>query len=204
VLEDGLRAEQVRDNGGKNPYHWVMPAVSAAGALLVGLLLVLAIYLVARGADLHSLLAFGYPGVSVVMFFSSATVLLPAPGFATVLAASGLVQLNPYVLGLFAGIGSSAGELTGYLVGLGGRKAFHRSDGRWLRRTEYFMRRWGFLTILTMATIPNPFFDAVGILAGSLGYSPRRLWVACMIGNTVKYTALALLGGTAASIFSAG
>ena len=66
------------------------------------------------------------------------------------------------------------------------------------------MRRWGCLTILTLATIPNPFFDAVGILAGSLGYSPRRLWIACMIGNTVKYTALALLGGTAASIFGVG
>src|SRR5688572_12604516 len=181
-----------------------MPAVWAAAALLVGLLLVLAIYLVAQGADLQGLLALGYPGVSVVMFFSSATVLLPAPGFATVLAASGIVQLNPYVLGLFAGIGSSAGELTGYLVGLGGRQAFHRAEGRWLRRAEYFMRRWGFLTILTLATIPNPFFDAVGILAGSLGYSPRRLWVACMIGNTVKYTALALLGGTAASIFGVG
>jgi membrane protein YqaA with SNARE-associated domain len=203
VLGDGLRAEQVHD-GGKNPYHWVMPAVSAAAAVVAGLLVVVAAYLIAQGADLQSLLALGYPGVSVVMFFSSATVLLPAPGFATVLAASGIIQLNPYVLGLFAGAGSSAGELTGYLVGLGGRRALHRGGGSWYRRTEYFMRRWGFLTVLTMATIPNPFFDAVGILAGSLGYSPRRLWVACMIGNTVKYTTLALLGGTAASRFFAG
>jgi membrane protein YqaA with SNARE-associated domain len=137
------------------------------------------------------------------MFFSSATVLLPAPGFATVVAASSIAQLNPWLLGVFAAIGSSFGELTGYLVGIGGRKALRRSGGRWMQRCEYFMRRWGFVTVFVMATIPNPFFDAVGILAGSLGYPARRLWVACLLGNLIKYTCIAWLGGTAASIFSA-
>jgi membrane protein YqaA with SNARE-associated domain len=137
------------------------------------------------------------------MFFSSATVFLPAPGLVAVTAASGLTSLNPWVLGLFAGFGSSVGELTGYLVGLGGRQMLHHQPGRWMRRCEYFMRRWGFLTILAMASFPNPFFDAVGILAGSLGYSARRLWVACLIGNTIKYTAVALFGGSVAGLFRA-
>jgi membrane protein YqaA with SNARE-associated domain len=199
VLEQGATGES-RDQGHHNPYRWVMPAVSAGAVLVIGLLVVVGAYLVANGAETENLLALGYPGVSVVMFFSSATVLLPAPGFATLLAASGIAQLNPLVLGLFAGFGSSIGELTGYLVGIGGRKAFHTSENRWARRCEYFMRRWGFLTVLAMASIPNPFFDAVGIIAGSLGYPPARLWIACMIGNTFKYTALALLGGSAADM----
>lgn len=202
MLGDGLRAEQVHDNGGKNPYHWVMPAVWAAAALLVGLLLVLAIYLVAQGADLQGLLALGYPGVSVVMFFSSATVLLPAPGLLAVLGAGASNQFNPLVIGVFAGLGSSLGELTGYLVGLGGRKALHLENSNpWMRRAEFFMRRWGFLTLLVLAAIPNPAFDAVGIIAGSLAYSPRRLWLACMIGNTLKATLVALSGGAVAIWF---
>lgn len=185
-----------------SPYRWVLPAASAAAGLLGAVLAVAAIYLLSQGADLERLLALGYPGVAVVMFFSSATVLLPAPGFAALLAASGIGQLNPFVLGIFAGIGSSFGELTGYLVGLGGRKALHNvSPGRWMARAEYFMRRWGFLTILLMASVPNPFFDALGLLAGSLAYPARRFWVASMIGNTLKYTAMALLGASALRLF---
>jgi membrane protein YqaA with SNARE-associated domain len=171
-----------------------MPAASGGALLVAGLLVVAAAFLVVRGADLAVLLALGYPGVAVVMFFSSATVLLPAPGFATLLAATALSDLNPWALGLFAGFGSSIGELTGYLVGLGGRGVIESKAGPWLRRCEYFMRRWGFATILVLASIPNPFFDVVGVLAGSLAYPARRLWVACLIGNTIKYTAMAVLG----------
>jgi membrane protein YqaA with SNARE-associated domain len=201
VLEERFSGEGYPGEGTGNPYAWVLPAISACAGLIAAILIVVGVYLVMQGADLRALLALGYPGVTIVMFFSSATVLLPAPGFATVVAASGLGQLNPWALGLFAALGSSIGELTGYLVGLGGRQALHQSGGRWTRRCEYFMRRWGFLTILVMASFPNPFFDAVGILAGSLGYPARRLWLACMIGNGLKYTALALLGDTAASFF---
>lgn len=182
-------------------YGWVMPAASAGAVLVAALLVVVAAFLVVQGSDLAALLALGYPGVAVVMFFSSATVLLPAPGFATLLAASAFGDLNPWVLGLFAGFGSSVGELTGYLVGLGGRNVLEPKVGPWLRRCEYFMRRWGFATILVLASVPNPLFDVVGVLAGSLGYPPRRLWIACLIGNTMKYTAMALLGDSLATIF---
>lgn len=202
MLTEQMEPSDARPRIEVSPYRWVMPAVSAVAGLVAALLIVVAIYLIVNGADLTSLLALGYPGVSVMMFFSSATVFLPAPGFATVLAVGGLTQLNPFVLGLFAGLGSSVGELTGYLVGLGGRHALHPERGRWAQRCEYFMRRWGFLTILLMASFPNPFFDAVGIVAGSLGYPARRLWIACLIGNTIKYTSLALLGETAASMLA--
>lgn len=179
-----------------------MPVVSAAAGLVAALLGVWAIWLVSQGTDPRELLALGYPGISIIMFFSSATVFLPAPGLLAVVGAGGLGQFHPLLLGIFAGFGSSAGELTGYLVGLGARHALHPERGRWMRRVEYFMRRWGFLTILVFASFPNPFFDAVGILAGSFGYPARRLWIACLIGNTIKYTAVALLGGTAGGFLS--
>ena len=44
------------------------------------------------------------------------------------------------------------------------------------------------------------FFDVAGILAGSLGYPPGKFWLACAIGNTIKYTTLALLGSSAPSL----
>lgn len=166
--------------------------------LLIALIITIAVAL-GSGVDLRSLLHFGYPGISLIMFFSSATVLLPAPGFASVLAAGAFA--NPILVGVFAGAGSAVGELTGYLVGLSSRKAIAPKEGTWLGRAEWWMRRYGFLTILVFASIPNPFFDAIGLLAGSLAYPARRVFVACVIGNTVKYTTLALLGGAAVSFF---
>jgi membrane protein YqaA with SNARE-associated domain len=198
----GQIVDDVDDGAGHlRSYGWAVRAVTACAGLATALLIVAAVYLISQGADFNALLQLGYPGVTVVMFFSSATVLLPAPGFASLMAASGLAQLNPWVLGVFAGVGSSIGELTGYLVGASSRRVLHPGRGRWMRRCEFFMQRWGFLTILIMAMIPNPFFDAVGVLAGSLAYPARRLWTACLIGNTIKYTVLALLGGTAAGFF---
>lgn len=152
----------------------------------------------ANGLDPMSLMQLGYPGITLIMFFSSATVLLPAPGFASVMAAGTVV--NPWIVGPFAGLGSAIGELTGYMVGLGSREAINPRQGKWWTRCEFWMRRNGFLTILLFASFPNPFFDAIGLLAGSLGYPVRKVFIACLIGNTIKYTGLALLGSSALSL----
>lgn len=180
-------------------HAWLIPVCTRGAMVVAGLLVVAAAFMVSQGADVNALLTLGYPGIAVVMFFSSATVLLPAPGFVSVLAATGVGQLNVFAIAIFAALGSSAGELTGYLVGLGSQRLVHERGGRFVGRMERYMRRWGFLTIFLMASIPNPFFDAIGLLAGSLGYPARRLWVATLLGNAIKYTGIALLGGAALS-----
>jgi membrane protein YqaA with SNARE-associated domain len=198
VIREPAGGGELSEEPHRNQYRWVMPAAWAGAGLVIAILVVAAIYLLSQEVPPEEVLRMlGLPGVSVVMFFSSATVLLPAPGLAAVIGAGASNQWGPWMIGLAAGFGSSVGELTGYLVGLGGRKMLHIGErSRWMRRGEYFMRRWGFLTVLVMASVPNPVFDAVGILAGSLGYSWRRLWIACMIGITVKYTVIALTGET--------
>jgi membrane protein YqaA with SNARE-associated domain len=149
----------------------------------------------ANGMDPAALLKYGYPGISLIMFFSSATVLLPAPGFAAVLGAGTLI--NPWIVGPFAGLGSAVGEMTGYMVGLGSREAIEAHHGKWWNRAEAWMKRNGFITVLVFASFPNPFFDAIGVIAGSLGLPISRVFLACLIGNTIKYTTLALLGSSA-------
>ncbi|HEX3246983.1 MAG TPA: VTT domain-containing protein [Chloroflexota bacterium] len=149
----------------------------------------------ANGMDPMVLLEYGYPGISLIMFFSSATVLLPAPGFAAVLGAGTVI--NPWLVGPFAGLGSAFGEMTGYMVGLGSREAIEARRGKWWSRAESWMKKNGFLTVLVFASFPNPFFDAIGVLAGSMGLPIKRVFIACLIGNTIKYTSLALLGSSA-------
>jgi uncharacterized membrane protein YdjX (TVP38/TMEM64 family) len=145
--------------------------------------------------DVSSLAAFGYPGVTILMFFSSGSILFPAPGFAAVLAAG--TVWNPVLVGLFAGLGAATGELAGYLVGHGGKRILSLNEGARWRRARGWLERHGFLAILAFALVPNPFFDVIGVLAGSLAYPVRRFWLACLIGNCVKYVAMAVLGGSA-------
>jgi membrane protein YqaA with SNARE-associated domain len=168
---------------------WVI-AVILLLAFMVGVGLAFA-----NGIDPMMLLEYGYPGITLIMFFSSATVLLPAPGFAAVLGAGTVI--NPWIVGLFAGLGSAVGELTGYMVGLGSREAIEARRGKWWNRAEAWMSKNGFVTVLVFASFPNPFFDAIGVIAGSLGLPVKRVFLACLIGNTIKYTSLALLGNSA-------
>ena len=60
------------------------------------------------------LAAFGYPGIFIISILANATVLLPAPGVAVVFTMGGM--LNPFFLGIVAGIGSAIGELSGYMA----------------------------------------------------------------------------------------
>lgn len=176
--------------------RWIwIAAIALVIAFMVGLGVAFA-----SGVDPLFLVQYGYPGISLVMFFSSATVLLPAPGFAAVLGAPSLINLNPWILGPFAGLGSAVGEMTGYMVGVGGREAIEARRGKWWLKAESWMRKNGFLTVLVFASVPNPFFDAIGLIAGSLGLPVRRVFVACLIGNTIKYTTLALLGTSALAL----
>jgi membrane protein DedA with SNARE-associated domain len=147
--------------------------------------------------DMSTLKTFGYPGVTILMFFSSGSIFLPAPGFAAVLAAAPTLSLNPVLVGLFAGIGAATGELAGYLVGSGGKKILALNERPRWRRAHQWLQHHGFMAILVFALIPNPFFDVIGILAGSLSYPVRRFWLACLIGNCVKYTTVAVLGASA-------
>lgn len=168
-------------------------------AALVGLLILagLVVYLVQRGPDLHALAGFGYPGVAILMFLSSSTVLFPAPGFAAILAAG--TVWDPLLVGIAAGLGAGTGEISGYLLGVGGNAVLDLKEGKRWKRAHQWLEKHGLLAILVLASVPNPLFDAIGLVAGSLSYPLRNFWIAAVVGNCVKYVALAYLSNGAAA-----
>lgn len=167
--------------------------LAAFGGVLI--LIVLVICLLQRGTDLRSLAGLGYPGVAILMFVSSSTVLFPAPGFAAVLAAGSV--WNPMLVGIAAGIGAGTGEISGYLLGVGGNAALDLREGKRWQRAHRWLEKHGLLAILILATIPNPFFDAIGLIAGTLSYPLRSFLVAAVLGNSIKYVVLAYLSSNA-------
>ncbi len=150
--------------------------------------------------DLSQFSSLGYVGVTVLMFISSATVLLPMPGLATVAIAGSL--WNPLLVGLAGGLGGSAGELMGYLAGRGVSDYVEDSEPPWMLKVRDFVTRHGFFAILLFSSVPNPVFDVIGLAAGSCGFPAWRFYLAVLIGNTIKCVTIAMLGETASAWFA--
>jgi membrane protein YqaA with SNARE-associated domain len=106
----------------------------------------------------------GYVGLFLVAFFASAAMFAPVPGL-IVLAASAKV-MDPLASGLVFAVGASLGELSGYLVGMTGRGVVEKS--KWHIRMEYYMKKYGGITIAVLGFIPNILIDVAGMVAGAL------------------------------------
>lgn len=139
------------------------------------------------GAELtHS---WGYAGAFVVTLIGNASIIFPVPSYLAVFALG--PALNPWLLGLVAAAGATLGELTGYLLGLGGRKALSKRHIKAIDIVKRWSKKRGmFLLIVLFAatTLPD---DVVGILGGTVRYDIKKFLTAAFIGKTISHMALA-------------
>jgi uncharacterized membrane protein YdjX (TVP38/TMEM64 family) len=132
---------------------------------------------------------FGYFGVFLAELVSSSSIFMPIPGFAATIVAATI--LNPFIVGILAGLGAAIGELTGYLLGLGGRKIVGvRGEFEFVRR---LYRRYGLWTIYFFAATPSP-FDVIGILCGLLKIDVRTFFFMTLAGKITSRIMLAITG----------
>lgn len=140
--------------------------------------------------ELSKLTSLGYLGIFLINLIGSATIILPAPSLVATFIGGSIY--NPLFVGIFSGIGASLGELTGYMAGYGG-SAFITEDKKF-KLVEKWMNKNGFLTILILALIPNPFFDFSGIFSGATHYSIKKFLSAVMIGKIIRFVVISFLG----------
>jgi len=158
--------------------------------------LTVVIIIVALGAALYyrnhlqELKRYGYAAVFLVGLISNATLILPVPGLAVSSVMGGV--FNPWVVGLVGGVGQALGELTGYMAGYSGQAWV--GDNPTYNRLTQWMQRYGILTVLVMAMIPNPIFDLAGIAAGVLRLPVWKFLASCIAGKVVKNILFALAG----------
>ncbi len=159
--------------------------------LLVSGTVLLTVLLVMIPVDLvQGLGNFGYLSVFLLTLLASATLVLPSPALGAALL--GGAALNPWIVGIVAGIAAGLGESTGYLAGLGGSTFAARS--RFYSPIERWVHRWGILTIFILAGIPSPLIDLAGIAAGTMRMSFWQYMVACLAGKTVRFIGVAWVG----------
>ncbi len=132
----------------------------------------------------------GYLGAFLIGLVANATIILPVPGVVILFALG--ASFNPVFIGLAGGIGGGIGELSGYLVGLGGHFII-RNQGVYDRIVRW-MRRWGMLMILVLAAFPVLPMDVVGLAAGTVRFPLWKFLIAVCIGKSILYILISFAG----------
>jgi uncharacterized membrane protein YdjX (TVP38/TMEM64 family) len=151
----------------------------------------LTVVLVINRERIQGLQAYGYPGIFLVSILANATILVPVPGVVFT-SAMGAV-FNPFWVSVAAGTGAALGELSGYMAGFSGQ-AVVENTARYDRMVGW-MQKYGDITILVLAFIPNPLFDLAGMLAGVLKIPVQKFLIYCVIGKILKMMMFAYAGG---------
>jgi len=147
--------------------------------------------------------SFGYLGVLISSAILSSTILLPYPaGIISVLAGA---ALNPYLIGIFAGVGAGLGEMVGYGLGFGGKKLLEKKLGKktvkkeWVHMKKLF-HKYGGVIIFLGAAIPFP-FDVLGMFCGAIHYDAKKFFILTACGKIIQHTIFAVTGNAIISLF---
>ena len=90
--------------------------------------------------------------------------------------------LNPFGVAILGAIGSSLGEINGYIIG--------KIAGKYIEFDKLVIlskfNRFPYAVIFLLAVLPLPLFDIAGILAGSKRIDIKKFWLVCFIGKLIK------------------
>ncbi len=161
------------------------------GVVQIFLSVLIVVLIIIFSEEIEKLAAFGYAGAFFIAVLGSATIVLPSPAFAAIIAMA--AYFDPVLLGIVAGIGSGIGELTGYVAGQGTRNILN-SHIKESKKIEDFVRKYNVIAVFILAFIPNPLFDAAGLVAGGLKIKWWKFLIACIAGRVLRYVLLAVLG----------
>ena len=138
---------------------------------------------------LKHLKKYGFVGLFLLSLIGNIAVLSPTN---TLISFAGGKLYSPIVVGLVIATGSIVGEILTYNLGVAGEIAIHHND--WYDSAKAMFEKNGFITSMLMTSIPNPFVNFAGLIAGSLGYSFWKFILASFLGNWIQYTICAFLG----------
>mgnify|MGYP004000734431 CR=1 FL=1 len=93
------------------------------------------------------------------------------------------------------GFGNAVGECTGYIAGYVGTDEASTVRQSY-PRTYRFMQKYSFWTILLNASVPNNFFDVLGIMSGAMRLPFMSFFIPTLIGKMVIKSAIQLAAAT--------
>ena len=124
----------------------------------------------------------GYLVLFFLCFLSNSTVLLPAPSL--MIAASCALIMNPWLVALFAALGSTLGEFVGYAFGTVTEDLSPKFQNFVKKLTSKIHNQT--ILVFILAVLPLPLFDIVGIYSGGTKMNLIKFSVACFVGKFIK------------------
>ena len=134
---------------------------------------------------------YGYVGAFLISVFGNFTIFFPVPFVITIYTFG--ATLNPFLLGLACGIGSTIGEFSAYLIGRGGRRVIDDKYGKQLETAKLLVQKYGMAIIFLFAVLPLP-DDLILIPLGMLRYNLKKAMAAMFFGKFLMCTAVAYAG----------
>ena len=134
---------------------------------------------------------YGFLGAFLISIFGNFTIFFPVPYVLTIYAFG--ATLNPIVLGVVCGLGSTIGEFSAYLIGMGGRKVFEERYGERLENAKLLIQKYGMLIIFLFALLPLP-DDLILIPLGMMKYDLRKALLAAFFGKVGMCMTVAFAG----------
>jgi membrane protein YqaA with SNARE-associated domain len=168
--------------------------------LLIGMLVFSAgiVFLLNEMQDVFKISLQRYGWLAFILLFlasmlSSATIFIPAPGIAFMLAAA--VIWNPIPVALAAGSGDAVGEMTSYWAGYAGKKIMLVDENlSAYQRAVLWMNKYGVWAIFAVALVPVILFDLIGLAAGALKMRWWKFLLPALAGKVMRALLIAYLG----------
>ncbi len=180
-------------------------AKSARVAYILGILGIVLTILMAAAIvifkdQVQELRQYGYVGAFFISILGGATIIIPVPMLAVVLALGGAMK-GPWqvaAVGLSAALGEYVGALTIYMTGHGAGHALSSSKhGRVQKaydRMLALMEKRGPIVLFAVASVVNPFFYPAALAAGALRFGLRKYTLIVLAGKIIKCMSIVYAG----------
>jgi membrane protein YqaA with SNARE-associated domain len=136
-------------------------------------------------------LQFGYLGFFLIAFIGAVSIFIPVPYTVVIFTLGGL--FDPLLIALTAGLGSTLGEFSGYIVGAYGAKMISESRRRKMEFMVKVFNKWGPLAVFVFALTPLP-DDLLFIPLGMMRYSIPKAFVSALLGKVLMSFIVAYSG----------
>ena len=136
---------------------------------------------------------YGYLGIFSISLIGSMSLFIPIPYPIAIFALGANLGFDPLWIAVAAGLGSAIGEFSGYLIGVGGRKAIGQ---KYKTKMDFLMKlfkKFGPVAIFLFALTPLP-DDLLFIPLGVMGYSVLRAFIPALIGKFFSNLIIAYSG----------
>ena len=134
----------------------------------------------------------GYLGLAVVSFFGSLVPFVPIPSFVLLVTMSVGTQFDIHLLALIAAFTATAAKQIIFYISYGGGRIISEKTKKRMKPFQKLVKRYGATAAFVAAATPIP-DDIVYIPLGLSKYSPKKFFIATLLGKLVLCYTLVLI-----------